>query len=56
MVGKVGLPPPLDASQSQRGQAALPDHELFDLEFLFRDKPHSPIIKQANQIPAFRVY
>ena len=56
MVGKVGLPPPLECLSILAGQAALPDHELFDLEFLFRDKPHSPIIKQANQIPAFRVY
>jgi hypothetical protein len=32
MVGKGGLPRALNASQAERGQAALPNHELFSLE------------------------
>ncbi len=36
MVGKGGLPPPaaLKAFQAERGQAALPNHELFSFESL----------------------
>ena len=36
MVGKGGLPPPfLNASEAERGQARLPNHEVFCFESLF---------------------